>query len=94
MAETNTQISVRAVLGKNIGVASTNDLAPEALQRIVERALTIARFQRENADYPGLPGPAAYQRRRQLLRRHRRGRARTPRRRRRRDLRAAPSTPA
>ena len=28
---------------------------------MVERALTIARFQQENADYHGLPGPGAYQ---------------------------------
>ncbi len=58
VAETNTQISVRVVQGKKIGVASTNELEPDALQRTVERALTIAHFQRDNADYVGLPGPA------------------------------------
>ena len=31
VAETNTQVSVRAVVGKKIGVASTNDLSDEAL---------------------------------------------------------------
>jgi PmbA protein len=61
VAEQNTQVTVRAVLGQRIGVASTNDLGPEALQGVVERALTIARFQQENADYHGLPGPGAYQ---------------------------------
>jgi predicted Zn-dependent protease len=57
VGETNTQVSVRVVLGKKIGVASTNDLSAEGLQRTVEHARTIAQFQRDNPDYQALPGP-------------------------------------
>jgi predicted Zn-dependent protease len=46
------------VEGKKIGVASINDLSPEALERVVERALIIARLQPENPDFTSLPGPA------------------------------------
>jgi len=58
VAERNTQINVRAVVGKCIGVASTNDLSTEALQRVTETAATIARLQPENPDFTSLPGPA------------------------------------
>jgi PmbA protein len=57
VAETNTQVNVRVVLGKKIGVASTNDLSDEALRKVVEQATTIARFQLENEDFKSLPGP-------------------------------------
>jgi predicted Zn-dependent protease len=57
VAETNTQISVRVVIGKKIGVASTNDLSVDALKRAVAHARTIAEFQRDNPDYSGLPRP-------------------------------------
>lgn len=60
VAEQNTQVNVRVISGKRIGVASTNDLRPDALRGAVERATMIARFQRENPDYQGLPGPATY----------------------------------
>ncbi len=59
VAERNTQVNVRAVVGKRIGVASTNDLSAEALQRVAETAVTIARLQPENPDFISLPGPAA-----------------------------------
>lgn len=58
VAELNTQINVRAVLGKRIGAASTNDSSPEALQRVTETAIAIARLQPENPDFISLPGPA------------------------------------
>jgi PmbA protein len=61
VAEQNTLVNVRVALGKKIGVASTNDLSDGALKQVVARAAQIAGFQRENADYPGLPGPATYQ---------------------------------
>lgn len=57
VAETNTQVNVRVVLGKKIGVASTNDLSDEGLQKVVEHATTIARFQLENPDFKSLPTP-------------------------------------
>ena len=58
VAERNVGLRVRAVVGKKIGVASINDLSQEALERVVERALTIARLQPENPDFTSLPSPA------------------------------------
>jgi len=59
VAERNTRVNVRAVVGKRIGVASTNDLSPGALQRVAETAVAIARLQPENPDFISLPGPTA-----------------------------------
>ena len=50
-------VRVRAVAGKKIGVASSNDLSAEGLGAVVERALTLARHQKENPDFQSLPGP-------------------------------------
>lgn len=57
VAESNTRVSVRIVLGKKIGVAGSNDLSTEGLRKTVENAMTIARFQEENADFVSLPEP-------------------------------------
>lgn len=58
VAECNAELRVRVVVGKKVGVASTNDLSDEALQRVVETALTVASFQQENPDFTSLPQPA------------------------------------
>jgi len=58
VAERNVGLRVRAVVGKKIGVASSNDLSQEALERVVERAMTIAKLQPENPDFTSLPSPA------------------------------------
>jgi PmbA protein len=58
VAERNVGLRVRAVVGKKIGVASSNDLSQEALERVAENALTIAKLQPENPDFISLPGPA------------------------------------
>ncbi|MDZ4277603.1 MAG: DNA gyrase modulator, partial [Dehalococcoidia bacterium] len=50
-------IRVRAVVGKKIGVASSNDTSDEGLRSVVERALTLARHQKENSDFRSLPDP-------------------------------------
>ena len=55
--ETNATVSARVVLGKKIGVASTNDLSDDGLRRVLENARAIASFQRENADFRSLPTP-------------------------------------
>lgn len=55
--ETNTQVTIRVVVGKKIGVASTNDLSDDALGKTLERARTIAGFQLENPDFRSLPTP-------------------------------------
>src|SRR5438477_2560951 len=57
VAETNTQVNIRMVLGKKIGVATTNDLSDEGLREAVQHAPTIARFQLEKSDFKSLPGP-------------------------------------
>jgi PmbA protein len=57
VAETDAEVRVRAVLGTRVGVATTNNLADEALQHTLENALTIARLQPENPDFRSLPGP-------------------------------------
>ncbi|HEU5368163.1 MAG TPA: TldD/PmbA family protein [Ktedonobacterales bacterium] len=57
VAETNTAVSVRAVLGNKIGVASTNKIDDEALRDVVNRALAIASVQPENPEFKSLPGP-------------------------------------
>ena len=48
-------LRVRAVVGKKIGVASSNDLSEEGLRSVVERALTLAKHQKENPDFQSLP---------------------------------------
>ncbi len=50
-------VRVRAVLGKKIGVASSNDLSDEGLRSLVERAETLARHQKDNEDFRSLPSP-------------------------------------
>ncbi len=61
VSETNAQVRVRAVVGKRTGVASTNDLRPAALEKVVNDAVTAARLQQENPDFKTLPGAAEYQ---------------------------------
>lgn len=53
----DTDIRVRVVLGKKIGVAGTNDPSPDGIARVVERAMELARHQKPNEDFRSLPGP-------------------------------------
>ena len=57
VAERNVQVRVRAVSGKRIGVASTNDLSDAALRQAAENALEMALLQPENPDFQSLPAP-------------------------------------
>jgi PmbA protein len=57
VAETDTEVRIRVVLGKRVGVATTNNLDDEALAQTLENALAIARLQPENPDFKSLPGP-------------------------------------
>jgi PmbA protein len=57
VAETDTEVRIRVVLGKCVGVATTNNLDDEALAQTLENALAIARLQPENPDFKSLPGP-------------------------------------
>ena len=55
--ERNCQLSVRAVVGKRIGVAGTNRLDDAAIADVVRRAYESAQLNAEDPDFPGLPGP-------------------------------------
>lgn len=57
VAENDTMVRVRVAYGKKIGVASSNDLSPEALKRTVETARAIAQLQREDPEFQSLPRP-------------------------------------
>ncbi len=56
---TDTDIRVRAVMGRKIGVASTNEPSEDGLRSVVQRALELARHQKENDDFRSLPGPSS-----------------------------------
>jgi len=57
VAETNRYLIVRAVVGRSVGVAVTNDLTDEGLEHVVEQATRIANQRPEQPDFPGLPAP-------------------------------------
>ena len=57
VAESNAQINLRFVVGRRVGVASTNRLDDESIRRLAETAGAIARNSEELADWGGLPGP-------------------------------------
>jgi len=55
VAESDTHLSIRAVLGTRTGVASTNRLDDDALVRCAAAAVEAARHAPEDPDFPGLP---------------------------------------
>ena len=57
VAERNSSVNLRFVIGKRIGVASTNRLDEESLRRLAESAGRIARLQPELPDFTSLPEP-------------------------------------
>jgi predicted Zn-dependent protease len=57
VAERDVTTTVRIAIGKKVGSASTNGMDEPTLRRLVEQATTVARLQRENADFDGFPGP-------------------------------------
>ncbi len=57
VAEADITVTVRAVVGKRVGTASTNDLSEQGLSAVAARALAHARQQHEDPDFPGLPEP-------------------------------------
>jgi predicted Zn-dependent protease len=58
--EDNAQILFRAVNGQKIGVASTNSLVMADLKATLKNAIEIAKYQKDNKNFPGLPGPESY----------------------------------
>ncbi len=57
VAETGAEVRIRVVLGKRVGVATTNNLDSEGLTQMLENAVAIARLQPENPDFRSLPDP-------------------------------------
>ena len=74
VAESNSEVRVRVITGKKIGVAGTNDISEAGLRKVVESAMTIARARGELPTGRG------------VCRAHRVGDARRPRQRRERHL--------
>ena len=58
VAESDTQLAIRAVLGRKTGVATTNRLDDDGLMRAAAAAVEAARHAPEDPDFGGLPDPA------------------------------------
>lgn len=58
--ERNSKVYFRVALDKKIGVAASNSLVKDDLKRALGNAVAIARQQKTNPDFIGLPGPAQY----------------------------------
>jgi len=59
VSEIDTQVRVRAVVGKRAGVASTNRIDDSGLRKVAETASRLARLQPENPEFRSLPEPEA-----------------------------------
>ncbi len=57
VAETNSVVNLRVVIGKCVGVASSGRTDPEGLRRLARNARAIAGVVAELDDWGGLPGP-------------------------------------
>lgn len=57
VAEKDTEVRVRVVVGTRVGVASTNDLSDRSLAQVLERAQMLARHAAPDEAFPGLPAP-------------------------------------
>ncbi len=57
VAESDTAVRLRVVIGRRTGVATTNDLSAEGLERALETAMLVASLQPENPSLPLMPGP-------------------------------------
>jgi predicted Zn-dependent protease len=58
LAESAARVSVRSVVGRRVGSATTNRLESEQLRATAERSAELARMQAENRDFVSLPAPA------------------------------------
>jgi predicted Zn-dependent protease len=58
VAETNTVLTVRAVIGLRQGSATTNDLSDAGIERAAETAQALALAAPADPDFPGLPAGA------------------------------------
>jgi predicted Zn-dependent protease len=60
VAERNVTLIVRLLRGKRMGLATTNRVDVDGLDKLVDRARVNADVSPEDPDYPGLPEPASY----------------------------------
>jgi len=60
VAERDANVSVRVIIGKKIGTASTNKLDETSVKLVVDKAIEIARTQPENPQFVSLPEAASY----------------------------------
>ena len=58
--ENNCRVLFRSVLGKRVGVASTNSLVDADLKQTLDNSIEIARSRAENPKFPGLPKAGKY----------------------------------
>ncbi len=59
-AERDGRVSLRVAFGKRIGCASANVLSDAGLQKLVERAMTVAKLAEEDPDFGDLPEKSQY----------------------------------
>lgn len=57
VSERNAALGVKAVIGKQIGYATTNRLDDESIEAVVDKAVDFARHSQENSDFVSLPKP-------------------------------------
>ena len=60
VAEVNAMVSVRAVVGRRIGVARGNQLGADDVRAVARRALDLARVAAPDEKFVSLPGPESY----------------------------------
>jgi PmbA protein len=61
VAETNVVVNLRVVVGRRVGIASSDRTDGEGLRSLAENAAAIARVVAELEDWGGLPGPTETQ---------------------------------
>jgi len=66
---TSPEVSVRVLLGKRVGRATTNRLDPEALARCLQSARSAAECQQQDPEILPLPGPQTYRKARSYVQR-------------------------
>ncbi len=57
VSEAGSTLSVSIIFGKKVGSASTNALDKQSIDSTIEMAAEIARLQKPNEEFQGLPGP-------------------------------------
>jgi PmbA protein len=57
VAERNQTLILRVVLGKRIGVVTTNMLQPSSVKNLIQKAISLAKVQRPNDEFISLPEP-------------------------------------